>query len=108
MNSHDPLTLEKGSLKTSDLHLEKPKNVAQMSNIRLSYNKSTEKFGVLPPKVPQYQVGKVATHALRHRMEGLISERPAAGSANLMSPQLAGETNTLGANKRIAADMISK
>ena len=45
---------------------------------------------------------------MRHRMEGLLSERPAAGSANLMSPQLAGEMNTLGQNKRIAADMISK
>ena len=33
--------------------------------------------------------------------------KPAAGSANLMSPQIAGE-DTLGANKRIRDDMISK
>ena len=33
--------------------------------------------------------------------------KPAAGSANLMSPQIAGQ-DTLGANKRIRDDMISK
>ena len=59
MNSQEPLTLEKETLNRSDLHFEKPKNAAQMSNIRLSYNKeparqtkSSEKFGVLPPKAP--------------------------------------------------------
>ena len=33
--------------------------------------------------------------------------KPAAGSANLMSPHIAAQ-DTLGANKRIRADMISK
>ena len=39
MNSEDPQVLEKGKLNHSDLHLERPKNVAQVSNIQLSYNK---------------------------------------------------------------------
>jgi hypothetical protein len=84
------------------------------TNIQLAHNKRSSselKGGFATPTRTQSLYEKGAS--VKQRTSPLATlyatteAKPAAGSANLMSPQLKIES-TLGANKRIGADMISK
>ena len=129
-NSREPLNLEKNTYDRNSVFPTRPSNsAAHSASINLCHQqrsasqfrsrhgaKSTE------PTRPSVPTDRMIAHNAPNstgRARPNIStlpgrygvgdqeERPAAGSANLMSPQQKQEA-TLGANKRIGADMLSK
>ena len=118
-NSHDPVNLEKGKLDRSNIQ-SKAANLIQTSNVQLSHLRSSSglkmnttndrsRFGKSANKAAKILDTRALTYdSIGDKGQtGRQSSKPAAGSANLMSPQVSTQ-DTLGANKRIRDDMISK
>ena len=128
-NSREPLNLEKNTYDRNSVFPTRPSNsAAHSASINLCHQqrsasqfkgrhgaKSTEPTR---PSLPADRMINAPNSTGRARMNvgsslpnryaaGDQEQRPAAGSANLMSPQQKQEA-TLGANKRIGADMLSK
>ena len=125
-NSHEPHSFEKGTVDGREVrqrlsmvpsnqptHVQIGHNTKSHSTLKEDQKVSANSRAVLNRS---FDVGKFRNmranfskpqDEIKSATGRVVEVKPAAGSANLMSPQEALQ-DTLGANKRIRADMLSK